>query len=82
LIFNHAAELISGKKREAVKGNTINTVLPFLELPPQSRRYESVLPANTDSEKIIGLNISILRDINGNETGFIGIFQDVTDKKA
>jgi two-component system sensor histidine kinase PilS (NtrC family) len=81
LIFNHAAELILGEKREAVKGNTINTVLPFLELPPQSRRYESVLPANTDSEKIIGLNISILRDINGNETGFIGIFQDLSQIK-
>lgn len=81
LIFNHAAELISGKKREAVKGNTINTVLPFLDLPPQSRRYESVLAANTDSEKIIGLNISVLRDINGNETGFIGIFQDLSQIK-
>ena len=81
LIFNHAAELILGKKKEAVKGNTINTVLPFLDLPPKIRRYESILSANTDSEKIIGLNISVLRDINGNETGFIGIFQDLSQIK-
>ncbi len=81
LIFNHAAELISGIKKEAVIGNTINSVLPFLDLPPQSRRYEGVLPANTDSEKIIGLNISVLRDINNNETGFIGIFQDLSQIK-
>ena len=81
LIFNHAAELISGIKKEAVIGNTINTALPFLDLPPQSRRYESILSANTDSEKIIGLNISVLRDINENETGFIGIFQDLSQIK-
>ena len=81
LIFNPAAELISGIKREAVIGNTINTALPFLDLPPQTRRYESILSANTDSEKIIGLNISVLRDINDNETGFIGIFQDLSQIK-
>ena len=81
LIFNHTAELITGTKKEAVIGNTIDTALPFLDLPLQSRRYESILAANTDSEKIIGLNISVLRDINDNETGVIGIFQDLSQIK-
>ena len=81
LIFNQAAESITGVKKEAVIGNTINTALPFLALPPQCRRYEDILSANTDSEKIIGLNISVLRDINNNETGFIGIFQDLSQIK-
>ncbi len=39
------------------------------------------MAADTDSEKIIGLNIAVLRDINENKTGFIGIFQDLTQKK-
>lgn len=81
LIFNHAAELISGTKKESVIGDTINTALPFLSLPPESGRYEKILAVNTDSIKIIGLNISVLKDLNKNETGFIGIFQDLTQIK-
>ena len=59
------------------------SILPcrFLTLPPQCRRYEDILSANNGSEKIIGLNISVLRDINGVETGFIGIFQDLSQIK-
>jgi len=81
LIFNHAAELISGIKKETVIGNPIKTALPFLNNPPESGKYERLLSENTDSEKIIGLNITLLRDLNGNNTGFIGIFQDLTEKK-
>jgi len=81
LIFNHAAELISGSKKEAVIGNPINTALPFLPHPPERGKYESVLAANTEQEKIVGLNITVLRDINENKTGFIGVFQDLTEKK-
>ncbi|PKL52363.1 MAG: hypothetical protein CVV37_01695 [Nitrospira bacterium HGW-Nitrospira-1] len=81
LIFNHAAELITGIKKEAVTGNAIKTVFPFLSFPLEGGRYEKILSANTDSEKIIGLNIAVLRDRKGNKTGFIGIFQDLTQKK-
>ncbi len=81
LIFNQAAELISGIKKESVIGNTIKTALPFLNLPPESGSYEKILDANSDSAKIIGLNISALKDINENETGFIGVFQDLTQIK-
>jgi len=80
LIFNHAAELISGIKKETVIGRPINTALPFLSSPPKSGKYEKILSV-ADSEKIIGLNITILRDINENKTGYIGIFQDLTEKK-
>lgn len=81
LIFNQAAELISGTKKERVIGSAIKTALPFLNLPLESGRYERILTKNNDSMKIIGLNISALRDINENETGFIGIFQDLTQVK-
>jgi two-component system sensor histidine kinase PilS (NtrC family) len=81
LVFNHAAESISGTRKEEVIGRPIRTALPFLDNPPESGKYESLLPESTDSEKIIGLNITLLRDLNGNKTGFIGIFQDLTEKK-
>jgi two-component system, NtrC family, sensor histidine kinase PilS len=81
LIFNHAAELISGTNKETVIGKPIRTALPFLDNPPGSGKYERLLSENTDSEKIIGLNITVLRDLNENNTGFIGIFQDLTEKK-
>jgi two-component system sensor histidine kinase PilS (NtrC family) len=78
LIFNHAAELITGISKEAAIGNNINMALPFLSFPPESGRYEKILSENTGNEKIIGLTISVLRDINMNKTGFIGTFQDLT----
>jgi two-component system sensor histidine kinase PilS (NtrC family) len=81
LIFNHAAEIIAGIKRETVTGNTINAALPFLSLPLEEGRYEKILPATNDGEKIIGITISELKDIKGNETGFIGTFQDLTQIK-
>lgn len=81
LVFNHAAELISEKKKEEVIGNPVNRVFPFLPLPPQSGKYDELLSPQADREKIIGLNITVLMDSNENKTGFIGIFQDLTQKK-
>lgn len=81
LIFNHAAELISGIKRENIIGSTIKTALPFLELPIESGRYEKILAEDTGNAKIIGLNITALRDSHEKKTGFIGIFQDLTQIK-
>ena len=81
LIFNHAAELISGGKKEAVIGNPIKSALPFVNIPPESGKYEETLSTPIGNEKIIGLNIAVLRDSNENKTGFIGIFQDLTQKK-
>ena len=81
LIFNHTAELITGTKKGIAVGSAINTILPFLSNPPESGRYEKVLSANTDSEKIIGLNISVLKDVNEKRTGYIGVFQDLTQIK-
>jgi two-component system sensor histidine kinase PilS (NtrC family) len=81
LIFNHAAEVITGIKKENAIGNAITAALPFLSLPLENGRYEKIMPAKADCEKIVGITVSDLKDINGNETGFIGIFQDLTQIK-
>jgi two-component system, NtrC family, sensor histidine kinase PilS len=81
LIFNPAAEFITGRKSETVIGRPINKTLPFLDLPLESGKYEHILALDHDRETIIGLNVAVLRDSNENKTGFIGIFQDLTEKK-
>jgi two-component system, NtrC family, sensor histidine kinase PilS len=80
-IFNPAAESITGMKRERILGMPIKTALSFLGDPPESGKYEDILHVNTGDLKIIGLNITTLRDIHENKTGLIGIFQDLTLKK-
>jgi len=64
-----------------VIGRPIKTALPFLDDPPESGKYEDLLHTNNGNVKIIGLNITTLRDIHENRTGLIGIFQDLTQKK-
>ena len=81
LIFNHTAEEITGIKKENAIGNPITDALPFLSLPLENGRYEKIMDTNANCEKIIGITVSDLKDINGNETGFIGIFQDLTQIK-
>lgn len=81
LVFNRAAEKITAMKRDEVVGKTLSIVFPFLETPPQEGRREDILQTDRDSMKIIGITISGLRDISGNNTGSIGIFQDLTQMK-
>lgn len=81
LIFNRAAEKITGKKRDDVIGNNISFVLPFLDIPFQDGRREEILDTGQADNKIIGITISLLTDIAGKETGCIGIFQDLTQLK-
>ena len=80
LIFNHAAEKITGVKKETVIGQRINEVLPSFPSAFMSGRREEIIKAD-GIQKVIGLQISPLRDISGDETGFIGIFQDITELK-
>lgn len=80
LIFNRAAEKITALKKEAVIGQKISDVLPSFPSTSVSRRREEIIIAD-GIQKVIGLQITPLRDINGNETGFIGIFQDITGLK-
>ncbi len=78
LIFNKAAEKITGTKKEQVIGRSIETALPFLKFPYKDGRRENTIKTGTNEEQIIGINISVLKDISGTETGFIGVFQDLT----
>ncbi|MFZ6017485.1 MAG: two-component system sensor histidine kinase NtrB [Nitrospirota bacterium] len=80
LIFNHAAERITGVKKDFIIGKRIDRALPFLRLPILDGRMEGIIK-DDGVEKIIGLNISTLRDIGGKDTGLIGIFQDLTELK-
>lgn len=81
LIFNRAAEQITGTAKQEIIGRTIEHGLPFLKIPIREGRQDGVLNRHNHEKKIIGIHISILRDISGKETGFIGIFQDLTALK-
>ncbi|MEW6108093.1 MAG: ATP-binding protein [Nitrospirota bacterium] len=81
LIFNKAAEKITGLKKSQVFGGSIEKALPFLKFPFDSGRREEMLKTGENEDKIIGINISVLKDISGKETGYIGVFQDLTQLK-
>lgn len=78
LIFNRTAEEITGIKKDLVTSGGIETALPFLSFPLKEGRREVTIETRDKGPKIIGLTVSVLRDANGQETGFIGIFQDLT----
>jgi two-component system, NtrC family, sensor histidine kinase PilS len=83
LVFNRAAEKITGKRREDVIGGKIGTALPFLAFPFQEgQRMEGLLEGDGDARKVIGINITALEDLSGNETGYIGVFNDITQLKT
>lgn len=81
LIFNRAAEKITGVKKDQVIGHRIETALSFLKFPFEDRRRDEMLIRDREEQKIIGISISVIKDISGKETGFIGIFQDLTQLK-
>lgn len=80
LTFNRAAEKIIGCERESVIGRKIDEALPYFKFPFVPCRREEVIKSN-GTRKVIGFQITPLKDINGNDTGFIGIFQDLTELK-
>lgn len=80
LIFNHTAERITGIKKDSVIGRRIDIALPFFKFPFIEGRREEVIRVD-GVERVIGLNISTLKGISGDERGFIGIFQDLTQLK-
>ncbi len=81
LIFNRAAEKITGMEKDNIIGSKIETALPFLENSIRQGRTEEVVRLPDGGKKVVGITISVLRDISGNKTGFIGIFQDLTQLK-
>lgn len=81
LIFNRAAEKITGMKRQEAIGSHIRDVLSFLPVPLQEGRREEVISLSAGREKIIGITITVLEDTSGKDTGHIGVFQDLTQLK-
>ncbi|TAN40323.1 MAG: PAS domain S-box protein [Nitrospirae bacterium] len=81
LIFNRAAEKIVGTPMETVIGSSIRSVMPFIPFPFSRGRHEEVIISERGETRIIGLNVSVLRDTSGKDTGFIGVFQDLTQLK-
>lgn len=78
LIFNRAAEDITGITRERAQGLRIAEVLPFMGSISEIDRIENTIKHHRDGEKVIGLRVSSLESIAGELTGFIGVFQDIT----
>ncbi|MDA8083186.1 MAG: ATP-binding protein [Nitrospiraceae bacterium] len=80
-IFNRAAEKISGIGSVDLIGSGIEAALPFLAFPLSEGRREGVIPDGPGNKKIIGITISAIKDTGGNVTGYIGVFQDLTQLK-
>lgn len=81
MIFNKAAENITGLSSSAALGKNIRTIFPFIEQINSIERAENIIKHPKEGDKIIGLTISTLKDTHNNQTGFIGIFQDITQFK-
>ncbi|MDP2278755.1 MAG: ATP-binding protein, partial [Nitrospirota bacterium] len=78
LIFNKAAEDITGITRENAQGRRIAEVLPFIGSISEIDRIENTIIHHREGERVIGLRVSSLKGIAGELTGFIGVFQDIT----
>jgi len=80
LIFNRAAEQITGINRTSAIGQHMADVFPFLTFPLMTGRRDGIVRHNAGM-KTIGLTISTTADVEGNTTGYICVFQDITQLK-
>ncbi len=80
LIFNRAAENITGIGHTIAVEKEIGAIFPFLEFPLETQRSEGIIAYNGGS-RTIGLTVSASRDSSGLKTGYICIFQDITELK-
>ncbi len=80
LTFNRAAEEITGIDRAEAYGRNISCIFPFLNALQERKRFEESI-ALKGQAKVIGMTLSKMRDTKGNDIGFIGIFQDLTEFK-
>jgi two-component system sensor histidine kinase PilS (NtrC family) len=82
LIFNRAAEDITGIVRENAFYLKMTAIFPFILFDSGElsgiKRAEGVITHNREGSKIINLTISPHMDVNGRRTGFTGIFHDIT----
>lgn len=79
-LFNRAAEAITGIDRAVAVGRSIKNIFPFMGQMEKRRRMEDTVDFD-GKKKVVGLTISGMKDAKGEETGFIGIFQDLTELK-
>ncbi len=81
---NPAAEAIL--QRTLPMGRTIDAILPVdldrQEILPRDQRFEGSYIAPNGSWRIYGGNVAPLRDAEGNQTGHLLLFQELTEIKA
>lgn len=80
MIFNRSAETITGLNRSMVIGKNIKELFPFISRPFDVKRIEATINLNGE-EKIIGLTVSETVNSEGEKTGHICVFQDITHLK-
>lgn len=80
LVFNKAAENITGTSRSAAAGRHITDLFPFMSYPIEKDRVEGTISLNKLT-KVIGLVTSEIIDSEGRKTGNICVFQDITQIK-
>ncbi len=78
VLFNSAAERITGMRRDEAISRYSNDVFPFLSVPPTTGRHEGEIVRNGEVRHI-GLSISVNTSSSGEVLGYIGTFQDLTD---
>lgn len=80
LICNRAAENIIGIPRSHAVGKNIEEIFPFVKPPLAIQRSEGIITLN-GYLRTIGLSISEFTDSSEHRTGYICIFQDITELK-
>ncbi|RJQ40364.1 MAG: PAS domain S-box protein [Nitrospiraceae bacterium] len=85
LIFNKAAEDITGITRENAFNRKATVLFPFMAHDTGGsagiERVEGVITHNREGSRTINLTVSPHMDVAGIKTGFTGIFQDITTLK-
>ncbi len=77
ILFNSAAEMITGVNREEASFKLINEIFPFLSIPLKQGRHQGEI-IKGEEKRYIGMNISLYKNFEGKTEGYIGTFQDVT----
>lgn len=82
LLFNRSAEKITGFKSASAIGREIGEVLPFIGKIGEKERLEGTLEGTLEGagdNTVLTLTVSAMQDAKGENTGFIGIFDDLTE---
>ncbi len=89
--FNRAAEEITGYTRgeaigqkctEVFRGRVCEEDCVFKQARDSSRgveNFEEVINTKSGHERIVNITISLLRDMQGNVTGLVGVIRDVSE---